>query len=622
MSATLTLSRRVARRRKQRRGAVIVLAALLMILMMAVLAFSVDLGYMFSLQTDLKRSTDAAALAGAGVLVEGPDVAQLQAFEYLVRNPVGGASLADNEQWQQHLETLLAANKDDITIELGYWDPAATDNPQTPADERFAVYDASACGASPPSAIRVQAYQRDIPFFFGALFRKYEMVYGPEGMRQRAVPIDIYSESIARYQPRDIMLVLDFSASMNDDSELKRLAEVPADQVASARTIIEANLQEIDTELQALDSPPDCGSLPFTPAWPVMHGQAASGAIPHCTVQFGTDQYGYKSVLVTSTKDLSNVVIETSDGNRQKFEPLSGGSGTFKGTLSSTKNKRISRVWVKSGSNSSGDGAGYGERFECTTTTIKKAFGLDAVAYPYPSGSWDSYVDYVHNNSYVSNAGYYRKYGRMTLINYWLESKPGYDQTPDLWRVSEQPVKSLKTGVDVFMDYIREVDTKDRLGLSIYNSPEATALLEHALTYDFDAVAATVTQRQAGHYEQFTNIGAGIQTARLQLKSQGRKGAFKMIVLMTDGRANRPNGESDGQAFALNEAQLVANEHWPIICISLGNEADTELMQQIADRTNGYHFNIPGGASVTDYSAQLRNVFRRIADHRPLILVK
>ena len=45
-------------------------------------------------------------------------------------------------------------------------------------------------------------------------------------------------------------------------------------------------------------------------------------------------------------------------------------------------------------------------------------------------------------------------------------------------------------------------------------------------------------------------------------------------------------------------------------------------MQQIADITEGAHFNVPGGESVTDYEDGLLGVFRQIADDRPLTLVK
>lgn len=71
----------------------------------------------------------------------------------------------------------------------------------------------------------------------------------------------------------------------------------------------------------------------------------------------------YTSVYVTSTKDLSNVVLEFEDGEHQKFEGLSGHSGTFAGT-EEHYGKQVVTVWVKSGCNSSNDGPGYGERFD------------------------------------------------------------------------------------------------------------------------------------------------------------------------------------------------------------------------------------------------------------------
>jgi len=73
--------------------------------------------------------------------------------------------------------------------------------------------------------------------------------------------------------------------------------------------------------------------------------------------------YGWNSVYVTSTKDLSNVVLAFDDGVHQKFEDLSGYSGTFSGT-GDNANKSIATVWIKSGPNASGDGPGYGERFD------------------------------------------------------------------------------------------------------------------------------------------------------------------------------------------------------------------------------------------------------------------
>ena len=72
-----------------------------------------------------------------------------------------------------------------------------------------------------------------------------------------------------------------------------------------------------------------------------------------------------RSAYVTSTKDLSNVVLNfgpDEDGNprHQKFEGLSGYTGNFEGT-GEYEGLDVVGVWIKSGCNSSADGPGYGE---------------------------------------------------------------------------------------------------------------------------------------------------------------------------------------------------------------------------------------------------------------------
>ncbi len=56
---------------KGRRGAILVLTALFMVFLIGLLAFSVDLGYMMTVRAELKRATDAAALAGAAAAAAG-----------------------------------------------------------------------------------------------------------------------------------------------------------------------------------------------------------------------------------------------------------------------------------------------------------------------------------------------------------------------------------------------------------------------------------------------------------------------------------------------------------------------------------------------------------------------
>src|SRR5687768_10076574 len=100
-----------------------------------------------------------------------------------------------------------------------------------------------------------------------------------------------------------------------------------------------------------------------------IQGVALEGCEPpevHCSndgkegdieVVFSSDN---KSVSIASCKDLSNVVLQFADGSEYKFDGLSGTSGVFSGTGENT-GKEITAVWVKAGSNHSGDGSGYGE---------------------------------------------------------------------------------------------------------------------------------------------------------------------------------------------------------------------------------------------------------------------
>lgn len=488
------------KRCSKRKAAVTVLAAFLMVGMMGVIAVSVDVGYMCSVKCEMQRAVDAAAFAGAGALIEGSEAAQLEALDFMLRNPVGSRVLLDEENRDDLLSAWLAEHEDEVQIEAGHWDPET---------RTFSVSD------NLPSTIRVFS-QHNAPLFFARVF-------GQDNF-------DVQAEAIARYQPRDIVLVLDFSASMNDDSELRRIYEYGE----SVRATVEADLLRIWQELGS----PTYGNMQFTP------------------------QY-----------------------------------------ISST-----------------------------SKTTIKKNLGLmywsngrwRYVPYPYPSGSWDSYIDYVKSSyGYPAKAGYRKKYGYLTLVNYWLEQKPTNSQTPDLWMVSAQPVAAVKEAVDVFMDYILEVDTGDQVGLAVYNSPSQNALIEQTLTMNFEVpISNIVAHRQAGHYDRYTNIGAGIHEAWEELDARARTGSKKMIVLMTDGKANRPGGTSSGKSYALQQAGLAAARNYPIVTISLGNAADTSLMQQIANISDGIHYNIPGGGSVTDYHDELLAVFRQIADDRPIVLVK
>lgn len=571
----------------KKRGNIIVFTAVLMVVMLGMIAFAVDVGYMYTMQTQLQRSVDAAALAGAGSLVDGVDVAQAKATEYLVRNPVGNSMTIVNEaEVETKVAQFIAEHQDDFQVEAGEW------NASTRTFETTNTI---------PSTLSVSMEYPSLPTFFGKILGKDSFA--------------IRASSVAMYQPRDIMVVLDFSGSMNDDSTFGAFGKL-------GRSWVESNLQLCWQDI----GNPTYGSMEFAPKWAKVPGVAPSNSTkPQLHVE-----YRNTSVYVTSTLNLENVVLQFSGGSKQTFSGLSAKTGTFQGS-GGNNGKQILKVWVKSGNNLSGEGTNYGEPFDFNSSNmnnmVKKAFGLNSVSYPY-NGSWDGFIDYCENSSNSNkDAGYRYKYGYLNLMNYWLESRRAYSQTPVLWKTHAQPVRALKDSLAIFMDFITEVEVNDRVGLAVYNAPNGEGMVEVPLTLEVEDIAEVANQRQAGHYHEYTNIGGGLNAARTHLDQYGRPNAFKMIVLITDGQANWRNGSysiANAENYLISEANLCAHDSrkYPVVTLSLGTNADTDIMEQVATITRSTHFNVPGGASIEDYHQQLSDTFRAIAKARPLKLVK
>jgi Flp pilus assembly protein TadG len=562
-----------------RRGNIIVLSALLMVVMMAMLAFSVDVGYIYTMQAQLQRSVDAAALAGVQDLVVSTDAAQAKATEYLCRNPVGSSmTVVDEAQLASQLSTFKTAHTSDFQMKYGNWNPTTHSFSETNVN---------------PGAMTVTMTYPNMPFFFGK-------VLGQD-------TFTITASSTAMFQPRDIVVVLDYSASMNDDSTFPSIGKL-------SQSVVEASLQNCWNDL----GPPTYGNLGFTPAWAVASGQPENpgASIPHITVEFRKS-----AAYVTSTHALTSVKLQFTDGATQTIAS-SATSGTFQGT-SGNAGKQIDKVWVRSWNNGN-----PGELFDFTSnTTFKNALGLANVTYPYSNGgSWDSYINYCKSSSNGNNtAGYRFKFGGMSLMSYWLEGYPTYTKVPDLWKTRAEPEYALKDSMSVFMDFIGSVDTQDKVGLVIYDAADGNATLESALTSDLASITNIVNHRQAGHYHDYTNIGAGMQLGRQHLEANGRPNSCKLIVLMTDGLANWHNGQYDlaGAASMISsEAALAASDKYKIMTIALGVNADTATMQSVANTTDGKYYNIPGGVNHQAMHDQLHAAFKDIADARPFLIVK
>lgn len=558
------------------------LSAFVITMTLGFAAFSIDIGYLAVTKGQLQTAVDAATLAAAMELNPNIDQSVVEtnvknaATEIAGLNPVGN-----------HSGLLLDPTVD---VELGRrdWDSA-----NSTFKFEFGPK------AVPYNIVRItgrldhvynsatgQTENRQLPLFFAPAIDQDNVI--------------MKVGSVATYQPRDMVLVLDYSGSMNDDTEFKSCSELGHATINSA----------IDTMWTELGEP-SYGDMPYAPTYLTVEGvpEDVGNNIPHITVEYRRNE-----VEVTSTMDLDKVVLKDSEGYYLTFDNLSGTTGVFQ------DNRKIRRVWVESGSNASISGDSNGERFEFDDSDIVAYLGLDSVTYPHPSGSWTDFVDYVNDSGNVNEANYRSMFSTKCLINYWNERKPKYSQTTGLSVCTTQPLTAAKNASDVLCDYITAVEADDKVGLTIYTHTNSNgAYLESGLTHDVASIKPLYRNRQAAHYDNMTNIGGGLKVAREELENNGRQDAYRVIVLMTDGVANRPS--ESAESWAIQQANLCKTSKIKIMAIALGLGADEDLMEELATITGGKHFVVPGGGTIAEYEAQLMQVFQDIAADRPLKLL-
>lgn len=566
----------------KRRGNIILLSAFVIIMAFGFAAFSIDIGYLAVAKGQLQSAVDAATLAAAMELNPNIDQATVEQNVKDAATQVAGLNEVGN-----HSGLLLDPSVD---IELGRrdWDSA---------NSTFVF--SFGPTAVPYNIVRITGRLDDVfnPDTGTTEDRRLPMFFAP-AIDHENVTMSV--ASVATYQPRDLMLVLDYSGSMNDDTEFKSCNEL-------GHSVINAAIDTMWNEL----GDPVYGDMPYAPAYITVEGvpEDTGNNIPHITVEYRRNE-----VEVTSTMELEKVILKDNGGNFLEFDDLSGTTGVFQ------DNGKIRRVWVESGSNIAISGDDAGERFEFDDDDIVGYLGLDVVTYPHPSGSWTEFVDYVNDSGNVNEANYRAKYGTKCLINYWNESKTRYSQTPGLSVCTTQPLTAAKNASDVLCDYIMNVEADDQVGLSIYTHTDSDgAYLESGLTHDVASVKPLYRDRQAGHYDTMTNIGGGLKVARQELETNGRQDAYRVIVLMTDGVANRPSGSAE--QWAIDQANLCKASKIKIMAIALGLGADENLMLQLANITGGKQFVVPGGGTIAEYETQLMQVFQEIAADRPLKLL-
>ncbi len=603
----------------ERRGVSMVVGMFTLTACMAGVAFSVDLGVVSLARTRMQGATDAAALAAAmeithAIQTSGPDVVNVFAYALQQARSTGvQVALANGVYVNPDIDVVFGRrSKNDVTDQWEMnWNVEA----------------------SKTNAVKIVA-RRDNPNLAepdGKVPALFSAVMGNKGSIVRA-------ESIAYIEPRDMVVVHDFSRSMNFDSYFSNENSVKLPQAQ-----LESNLQLVWDDLQPLT----LGTMTFAPRY-VSSTKSNTGAT-------GTVTFKGKSVDVTTNTAIKSYKLYYTNNT------TSTGSYSNETTNSATwsnSSKRINRVDVtvrKVGSTTQN----WTLSFLYDTATISASLGLTSTPYPYASGSWSGYYAFVQTNTLLTPYGYNDQYGGLTWLNYQMKSYCSYSETKDFWKTRHYPFTAIKEGHELLCDFLTDLKFDDYLGMVSYDThhriettlndgnPEIPLVDISAtpLTNDYNAVKQLMHFKQAAHYYDATNMAGGLSDGISLLDNHKRDGSRPAILLMTDGNSNTldsgtptslPSGwnwnqladyDGDGVAdYTTSSTQKTAvlrlvkdavDKGYTIHTVCVGSDADTDLLKAIAFIGGGQFIHVPGGQSVSDMSEQVKTAFTKIAASVP-----
>lgn len=682
---------------RERRGAFLILSAVVLVGCLTIVSLAVDIGFLNLTKQRMQNAVDAAALAASLEITNAINNAPLDTLD------VTGYALA-----QARLEAARVAQLNGVFVDP---DADVTFGKRT-YDDLTGKYSVQ-WNASPSNVVKVVARRDndDVERPDGKLQLFFSGVTGD----RRAV---VRTDAIAYVESRDIVVVHDFSRSMNFDSYFNDESNY---HLADAEVI--ANLSKVWTDLQM----PNTGNLTFTPEYLTVTN--SSDGIT------ASVEFQYDDLRVTSGADIQQVQVRYTNGSSHTFTGLSGNDVNINGNrdietawvtlnasgesdpvtvtesgvdvefsgdrLTATINSpyRVREVYV--GFTNGGDDyeshGSYGPynytyeadapidymylelldgrsfwyyfdapdgagtvtiRFDDTDSAVKDYFNLTQ-SYPYQAGSWNGYIDHVRTYGEFRNRGYREKYGGLTLINYILKYYSSYDETKDLWKTRHYPFHAIKEGHFLFCDYLADLGFDDHIGMVSYDTNHRMEMVvnepdplipyvdvrDEPITDDYLSIKDLMRYKQASHYSNSTNMGGGLKDGTLMVNTYSRPGSKKTILLMTDGNTNTmDSGEStslpygwswnqlldydnDGSAdyttnsghkrYVLRLAYEAQQAGIMIHTMSVGVDADRDLMEAIAHIGGGHHIIVPGGASVSDMEAQVNAGFHRIASFVP-----
>jgi len=562
--------------KQARQGVIVVLTGFSLVAIFAFVALSLDTGRIVLTQTRMQNAVDAASLAAAQ---------EITAAVYAAGQGQGSTSIDGNSIAVAEARIMAAQVAEANGV---YIDPDS--------DVQFGKRnfdDATGTwpiewGGTPFNVVQVVARRTEsdplapdgqLPLAFGWAVGRSQ--------------VPIQTSATAFVEARDLIVVLDFSASMNDDSSLRSgLGQTQAEN-------------SLDGMWDAL--------IAVAPVWPgTSVSKFSSTGFGHVDSYAGTYVSSDDTSSIFNQLDLGD---NNPDGSRKYPFPQAG-----RYSSGNPKNKP---------SNSTSDSRwnSYIEYVKDINGTYNRKYGFRTL------------MDYLQERRYSASKSedlwrtphypfHAVKEGASLFLDFLTELDFGDEVglvSYGKWAVKEMTHNDGEVSIDITADPI---------------------------TSDYAAIDTIQRRHQAGDYDPWTGMGDGILNARELLvgdandpddEGYSRYGARPTMIIMTDGQTNQgpegwslPGGfvwadwtdyDGDGNAdyttsdwkkqYSFWEATQAIERGITLHTMAVGQGADRDLMEAIALAGGGIFISVPGGATVSDMESQLLDAFRDIASKVP-----
>lgn len=567
--------KRKVQRDHGRRGIVVVLTGFALVAIFAFVALSVDTGRMVLTETEMQNACDAAVLAAAQEINAAVYAAgQGQGSANIDANSIAVAAARSMAQQVAEANGVFIDPNTDVRFGRRKYDEATDTWP--------IIWD-----SDPYNVVQVTARKtnEDVDQADGQLPLAFGWAIGRDH-------VPLQTSATAFIEARDLVVVVDVSASMNDDSSL--ISNLSSSEVNSL-------LDGMWDDLVAAN-----------PTWPgTSTSKFPSSGFGNIKSKAGTYVSSSDTNTIMTTLKLKD---NGSDGKRKYPFPQAGrySSGTPKNKPSNSTSDSLWEGYISYVKNLSG--------------TYKKKYGYRTLM-DYlqehrsdPSQSEDLWRT-KHYPFHANRNGFSLFMDFLTELDFGDEvGWVAYGQ----WAVTQMTHNDGEVSIDISSDPISS---------------------------DYGVIDQMQRRHQAGEYNGWTAMGDGILKARELLvgaagdpddDGYSRYGARPTMLVMTDGQTNQapsgwslPDGfsweewtdfDGDGSAdyttsdvkkqYAFWEATEAIELGVTIHTLAVGDGADRDLMQAIAFAANGMYIDVPGGGTA-DMEEQLIDAFQNIASQVP-----